>query len=188
MLWAVICTYSVLIFPIFISVRIGFTGKDKKLTLSAKLFGFIKVFNVKIVKTEGGLLMVKKSGKNTFIPYKKLLGLKKSFEPFKDYHVLRVKTQLDIGTKETIYALTGGFIVSFTEQTLGVVLRELKPYVKLDNAVYVHENENVIKLNAKIVAVVNLLTAIISLIKIITEKIIYVIRRKQNKFGCRNRA
>ncbi len=188
MLWAIICAYSVLIFPIFISIGLGFTGKDKKLTLSARLFGFIKVFNAEFIKTEGGLLMIKKSGKNTFIPYKKLLGLKKSFEPFKDYHVLRVKTQLDIGTKETIYALTGGFIVSFAEQTAGAILRELKPYVKLDNVIYVHENESVIRLNGKIVAVVNLLTAIISLIKIITEKIIYVIRRKQNKFGCRNRA
>ena len=102
--------------------------------------------------------------------------------------MLRVKTQLDIGTKETIYALTGGFIVSFAEQTARAILRELKPYVKLDNVIYVHENESVIRLNGKIVAVVNLLTAIISLIKIITEKIIYVIRRKQNKFGCRNRA
>lgn len=188
MLWAIIGAYSALIFPIFLSFKFAFLGSKKKLTINSEIFGFIKVFNGEVEKTKGGISVIKKSGKTSFVPYKQLLGIKKSVEPFKDYHVLSVKTRLDIGCKETFYALSGGFIVCFTEQVAGAIIKEIKPYVKFDNKVNVYENESVFKIKGEIVAVFNLLTAIISIIKIITEKIFYAFRRKQDKFGCRNRA
>ncbi len=182
MLTAFIAIYIILIFPIFISMEIYLSKTDKKAYFGIYAFGFIRLFGGYAQVLKDGFVIHLTDNKAIFIPFKKTIGLQKSFKPLKDYHIIRFYTLTEIGSSGDLTApLFAGFIFSYLNAFTDWFFRSGKPYLKIKNDLDIYSGEEKFNVYVHSVIVFNLLMIIISIIKIVAEKIIYAFgKSKQN--------
>lgn len=173
MLTAVIIAYVILIFPIYINGSILYKDRIKKIIFSIKLFGFIKIFNGYIKKGKEGLNVYFFNKKHT-VTAKDLLGLSKSIEPIKDYHFLKIKSKTKLGLSDNLpFAATLIYISNFINNFCCWFFTLKKPQLNLKNDFILYEGQNIFETDISVTMVLNINMIIISIIKIITEKIFY---------------
>ena len=182
----IVCVvFTLLIFPIYLTINLNFDYELKQLNFKAKIFG-VKVLTGFVVTNKRSFSVIFWGKKRKEIPYENLLNVKEKVKPLIDYHVIKADILTQIGNGDgIIYPLCVGFISSFISNILGYVLDKKKPYVRLKNNTEIYEDEYLFRVNCTLGIVFNLLMILLSLIKILTEKIINGLR-KQNKFGYRN--
>ncbi len=102
-----------------------------------------------------------------------------------DYHFVKFKTLTETGLKNSIAPLYAVLIVNFVNNVTANILTREKPYLTIDNGFIVYKNEDVFNLFLKSNVYLNLIMIISSIIKILTEKIIYAFmqRSTKNRFG-----
>ena len=177
--------FAILIFPIYINTNCFINKESKKI--------FFKIDAFKIIKIVGGYISFYKQGlaihisekKALLIPFKNFIGIKEKVKPLKDYHFIKFNSLIEIGTYDNlIFPIVFSNIYAWHNNLLGRILYNKKPYIDYRNDVNIIENENSLNVYVKLVTILNLLMILISLIKIITEKILNAInRKKQNKFS-----
>ena len=89
---------------------------------------------------------------------------------------------MDIGVDEI--TCEGLLVAQAINQLYGYItdyFSSTKPYLKMKNDIIIEEKIKKFKIYLNNVLVLNLLMILISMIKIMGEKIIYAIRKKQNK-------
>lgn len=188
MLIATIIVFILLIFPIFINLKLAFILQDKKLYFNIKLYGLINILNGYIEKIDEGLAIHLTKNKAIIVPYKKLLNVKGSVKPLMDYHFYNVTLDVTLGNENSILTPTTiSFISSYIINQITWYLYHKKPYVKINKNFTVIEEKNICDVRFSTLILFNLLMIILSIIKIVVEKIINGIR-KQNKQSNRNRA
>ncbi len=178
--------FGFIIFPIFFSLKGYFSSEDKKLYYSLYIYGFIKINSGYIELIKEGIALHLTNKKAIVINYKSLLGFRKNIEPLKDYHVISLKTLTEIGVKDKIFSYScGAFIFQYIDSFIKWFLYNKKPYLEYDNRLSLFEGEEFIKFFIQTKIVFNILMILISIIKIVMEKIIYASKkRKQNKHSC----
>ena len=173
-----VLTFINLIFPIFLTVNTAYSHQYKRLFVTLKVFKFIKVFKFYIEKIGDTFAVHLTKNKAILIPTNKLLGFKKSVKPLKDYHIVRVKSLIIMGKNgngaELAFLASS---VSIINEILLRVINEYKPYLKAKNSISVVEGEDVFEIFINFTIAFNLLMIVISVIKILGEKIIYEIRK-----------
>ena len=179
----VILTYILLIFPIFIRIDVAFTKDAKKILYKIRLFNLFVLFYGYVEKVNEGIAIHLSKRKAIIITNDKLFDVKNKIKPLKDYHVIRLFMQIDLGNKESILtSLSTAWSINFVTQYVEWFLENSKPYVKFNSAINVYEEKDLfcVKINATFVF--NLLMVTISLIKILLEKTFYAIkyRKQQN--------
>jgi len=179
-----IIVFSILIFPLFISVKACIIFNDKKLYFTLQLFGFIKLLGGYVELGKDGLIIHLSKNKAIIIEKKNLLSVGKKFKPLKDYHVIKFVFLLEIGAKNReLIALESAFIVNYISEIAKWIIYNKKPYVNYSGNVNMYQDTDNINIFIDTVFLLNLLMILLSLIKIIWEKMIYALsrRKQQNK-------
>jgi len=106
-------------------------------------------------------------------------GIRKKFKPLKDYHFIKFNSILELGGKnDLINAISAGFIHNYIFNYLEWFFYHKKPYVDLKYKTIIIKDTNKLNYYCNLTVIFNLLMVVISLIKILMEKIIYAIRNK----------
>lgn len=175
---AVIIIYTILIFPLFLTISAKY---DKSVKV---FFVTFAIFNARIITVAGkifpsGLIINITNNKTIIIPLTKLFYARKKVEPLKDYHFIKFNFELEVGKKDN--ALQTLFLAHNINAFFNYFhwfLTCHKPHVKIDNAVKIHLDKNELKLKAKLVILFNLLMILLSLFKILVGKINYAFKKR----------
>lgn len=159
-------------FPIFLDANVIYKRETNKVALDFKIYRLLRVFSGFIKPVENGIeIYYHKKMKKIF--YTKMLGIRKTIKPFYDYHFIKVKTKIEIGNGNSlIMPLSKGFLLYYVNSFIRDFLKYKKPHLKIDNTINVYENENLFNVFFETKIILNLLMIVISLIKIISGKII----------------
>ena len=174
MLIAIIVFFTILIFPIFIKLWFNFSLSEKKLFFTITLFGFIKIFSGYAERIKEGFAVHISKKKAIIIEYKSLLSVRKKVKPLNDYHFIKLQTVVEVGSSNSnMLPFIVSNVAGFLDDISCWVFYNLKPYLDLDNKIFVFEGEDRLEVFCKLDVVFNLLMVVISLIKMFTEKLIY---------------
>lgn len=170
MIIAVSAIFLSIIFPIFINAFIFYENNQKKLYFNLCVFS-ISIISGYVERT-GIALQIQLKRKSIKVPLKKLLSIRGSFKPLKDYHVFNVKSFVNVGAKSSgavllgLGAFSNTFINAFNQYHYNRRRRNLI----FNNINYVLD-EGGFSVSLKSLFVINILMILISLTKIILEKI-----------------
>lgn len=180
MLAIVLIACVIIIFPLYINVYFIFILDDKKAYFSINIFGFIKLLSGYIEVENKNLVVHLNKNKAVIYQITSYELMKKKFKPLRDYHILKFNSNIDIGIAEsTMSAVTICFILNYIEQFINWLIFNRKPYVINNNKFNIYEGKDVFNAYISCTIVLNLLMIIISIIKIIMEKMFYAISTRR---------
>lgn len=179
---AILIIFIILIFPIFINVKFHYSLQEKKMFYYINLFSFINLLSGYVERIEEGFAVHVTKNKAIIIEYSSLLTFRKKVKPLKDYHFVKFYTDIQIGTNDSaFFPFTVSFLVQMIQNFFSWFFYHKKPQLKTETNVFLIEGENRLEIFCKVVVVLNLLMMLISLIKILTEKIIYANRNRKQQ-------
>lgn len=172
----------VIIFPLFLDINVLYLSERKKMFIGVYLFGFIKIIGGYVQKINEGFSFHVSEKKAFIFSYKNLFGAKEKIKPFMDYHFIKIKTVTETGIlTDAEKKLPCIFAASYANEFLLWFFSLKKPYLVIDNSFNVYTEKDLFNFYAKINFVFNLLMVISSVVKILTEKTIYAIRKRKNE-------
>ncbi len=172
-LYAVVIIFSLLIFPIFITVKANLSKEKNKLFFAFNLFG-LRVFRGYAELISEGIIIHLTKTKAVIIPFDKIFEVRKSVEPLKDYHFIKLTTKVDLGNETSVIEpLFFSLLIDYFYNIIGWFVKNKKPYVKLSNNFNVYEGEDKLEIYLSITIVLNILMVLLSLIKILVGKLVY---------------
>lgn len=173
MLIASIIIFSILIFPLFLNIDVYFSHSAKKLFFGLDLFGFIKFLSGYAQLANDGIVLHLSDKKAVIIFYKNITVMGKSVKPLRDYHIIKTDLNIEIGSENSFLAATAAaYTIKFFSDIFGFHVYNAKPYVRFNDNIKVYEKD-MFNIYAEFTVLFNTLMIIISLIKILTEKIFY---------------
>ena len=166
-IFLVILIYSILIFPIKINVKLIISKELKKIFYCIKIFNLIKL-NSGYVEIKQLKIYIHVSNKKAIMIKPLSLG-KNNFKIIKDYHVKDLISNIELGGN-TLNVNTIAFSINYIYLFIKWFIFYSKPYVKYQNKITIYNND---KLNIfiKTGIYLNLIMIIVTLIKMLTEKI-----------------
>lgn len=169
MLTPILISVFFIIFPLFISLKIVYNGDSKGVNLSLFLFNFIKIFKSKIYIRKNKLTL-KINNKEKIIKLNKKLLFENNLNKIIESNILKFTSNVEIGSDniESIFNLMN--LLNLINNILGNNYKKIKPQLKIDNNLRINLDENIFKINIKIIFLLNILSIIFNLIR----KIIYV--------------
>ena len=172
MVYIVVVIFTVIIFPIFINVGSIFIAEDKKVYFNIRLFCLIPILSGYIERKNTKLFIHVSKNKALMVNLIDFTNIKKGVKPFFDYHFITQYSRIEIGNETNFLTpLSAGFLSSFIINIMRWVVINKKPYLKIDNNIFVYEEESKFNIFFKSTLVLNLLMIILSLIKIGIGKI-----------------
>ena len=178
-IYLIVGIFAFLIFPFFIGFHIDANYQKKKIFYRIDVFSFIKVLNGYVQAKKDGIFIHLTKRRAIMVPYENIVSIRNKVKPLRDYHVINFNSRLYLGQLDGVLGLTTiAFIYNFVVNNVEWFLYHYKPYFKTRNQVFVLENTNVFNLCINATVVFNFLMVLISLIKILVEKIVYAITRK----------
>ena len=172
-LTVIVVVFTLIIFPIFLNIDLCFIKSENKLFFKIKIF-LIKIISGYAEIINEGIIFHLTKTKAIILPFNKIFDMKKSVEPLKDYHFIKIKMRLVMGSD---YSSLPPLIIAFLSNYSNNLIRWLtlckKPYVKFDNDIIIYEDQSVFKLYFNAYIVFNLLMVLLSIIKILVGKLIY---------------
>lgn len=179
-LTAFIIVYIILIFPIFLTIKIRVNKGNNRLFYTIVIFGFIKLLNGYLELIKEGIAIHLTRYKAIIIPLKNIFEMRNKIKPLKDYHIIKFNIELALGLNNSlILPVSISFLLNYILQYVEWFLYNKKPYVKIDTNISLYENDNIADLHVKATVVFNLMMVIISLIKIGVEKVFYAIKNRK---------
>ncbi len=175
-----------LIFPILFNVKLFFSLDLKKLYFSINIYN-LSILSGYIEQIKEGFAIHLSKNTAIIIPYKKILGIRASAKPLKDYHFINLNIDIDLGNENNMLTATStAFLINYICRHYEFYLKNNKPHVNLNKSINIYEHTNALNVAIKIQVLINLLIISISLIKIGVNKILNAIRNKtrQNNQSC----
>lgn len=160
-----------LIFPIFVNVKLYISNEDK-LYFCFKLFSFIRIIFGEIIANSNGLIINLNYKKIIIYKYKKFLNIKESIKPLRDYHLLNCNININFGVTDLEKGVIVASVFQIISEMIYSSLRELKPYVKLKSKLNIYENTREKNAFVSLNFVFNLLTVLLGLFKKLLGKLI----------------
>lgn len=173
----VILIYTILIFPIFLTVYINFDKSDNVVFVTFRLFN-IKIITISAKLFPKGLFINLTRKKTIIVPLTNLINARKKFAPLKDYHFIKFYFELEMGNYEHApNLLFASLAINSFFNYFQWFLAHNKPYATIENTLKTHLDKNVFKVKSKLIIVFNLLMILLSLIKILAEKMNYAFKK-----------
>ena len=170
-----------IIFPIFLNIKIFFSWEIKK------LFFLINIFGIKCLSGYFEILSdciaIHLTDKFAIIiPLKNLLGMRTRVKPLKDYHFVKFNSTIEIGSKESLISnFAFAFIINYFYNFTLWFLSNSKPYINFNNKINLYQDNKKLNIIIDSTVIFNILMVLISIIKIIMEKIVYAFRNKKQQ-------
>ena len=172
-----IIIFSGLIFPIFLNLDIYYREDVKKLFFSVSLFNLFRIIGGYITLSNDGFFIHLSKNKAFFVPYINLVGARKKIKPLKDYHIISFYSILELRLNPQSFTGLFPIIYVWHNDISSKIIKNIKPYVKLDNRLFLYKMKKDLELFIETKTIFNLLMIVLSLIKILTEKIIYAFNK-----------
>jgi hypothetical protein len=175
--------FAFLIFPLFLNSYFYFSIEERRLFFSFNLYKVLKLFGGYCELIDYGVAVHLTKYKAIIIDKSSIFNMRKKIKPLKDYHIIEFESKIEFGLYENlIKSLEIGFILNYIYETVKWVLLNKRPYVKLNNDISVVEDKTMLNITIKCTIVLNLLMILLSLFKILVEKVVYGIaaRKQQN--------
>lgn len=172
----IFCTifFAILIFPIYLNIKVFYNKKIKKIFLRVDIFRIIKLVGGYYSFYKDGVAFHIRENKALLFPYNNSLELKNKVKPLKDYHVKKIVFRIDVGTKnQEDLSMLLLYIYVWHNSIVKSVLYNVKPYVEYKNNLNIFEGCDRLNTFIEFTTIFNLLMIILSLIKIFLEKTIY---------------
>lgn len=177
----IIATLIIIIFPIFLNVKIVFDDSNV-LRYKINLFSIFNIFGGNVELLEDGIIIHLTKSKAILIKYSELIDLRKKFEPIKDFHLVQFITDIEMGAEDILDAFG---IISFSYLLISSIIKcivnTFKPYLEMKTNIKISESKDIFGIKVRITLIFNLLIVIISAIKILMEKIIYAIKNTRQQ-------
>lgn len=178
--------YFMLIFPIFLTVNVSIISETKCAYFGIFVFKWFRIVEG-VAGIDGGKIFYVINGKKEVVKLTLLKNVKTKVKPLMDYHILRLNNVIEIGDNQLITPFVVGQAINVISSTAFFSALIKKPYLKLTNDIFINDVKKYVNDYLSFTVVFNILMILISLVKIITEKIINAIKqRKSGKFGSRN--
>lgn len=177
MLVAVVCIFVILIFPIFTFVKVKFDKNTPKLYYKISFFGIINVINgyAQVLNDEIIFHLTKK--KAVIVKSSDIFSMRKKFKPLQDYHLIKLDCAINLGFENNaLLALSITHVYNYFVNFITWFFYHKKPYLSIKNEFNFYEQKDVFSFRIKGLILFNLLMILISIFKILMEKIIYAIR------------
>ena len=171
-----IIIFTLLIFPIFLNIDVYYRKDIKKVFFNICIYKRLKVFGGYISIIKDGLLIHYTNKKALLISFKSIFGIKNKVKPLKDYHFININSLIESDYSDNQLNTTVlAFVYVWHNQLIGRILAELKPYLKYKNEIELYEYKKETCLYLETTTIFNLLMIIISLIKMLVEKMLYAV-------------
>ena len=168
-----------MIFPIFFNINCYASLKERKIFFCLTLFNFLKIAGGYIEYLYDGIFIHYTNTKAYLITNKKIFGLQKKFKPLKDYTIIRWNMAIDYGCGHNIMqCCTISFLLCYVIEQIKWFLYNSKPYLETNNKINVYKEEKFLKIYLNFTFIFNVLMVIISVIKILMEKILYALSKR----------
>lgn len=179
MLVVVVLFFILLTFPLFVKFDVCYIKTKNKMFYKISLFNVIKILKGYVELIKEGIVIHLTKRKAIIIPYKNIVGIRKKFKPLKDYHFIKLNSILEIGFKDDLVnSFFVGNVNNFIFEFVNWFFYHKKPYVNLKNKTLLFENDKRLNYFLELTVVFNMLMILVSGIKILMEKILYVFRNK----------
>ncbi len=180
LVFIVVLSFILLIFPIFLNIKIIYNYEYKKFYYLIQIFGFIKIVSGYGQYYINKIVIHISDTKAFLFEIIDLDRLKKSFKPLMDYHFIKLNTLIELGSNDdTLPPLKTVFMLNYLSSIIKWFLVNKKPYIVIDNNFSVYESEKKFNFYGKTLIVLNILMILISIIKIVMERIIYEFRKNK---------
>lgn len=174
----------IIFFPIFIRIKAELIKNENKIFFKFYLFKIIKVYSMYLDFKSDAIFIHLTKKKAVLIKYSSLINIRAKVKPLKDFHFIKLITQIHIGSTDNDFLLLETyFFINYIFQNIKWFFSNKKPYLKLDNQIFLYENEKLFNIYIDLSLILNIFMVILSIIKITVEAIINGIskRKQQNK-------
>jgi len=160
-----------LFFPIILSCRLFYSGKNGKLYFGIYLFKLFPILRGRIKIEEKGIRLIFKRI-SILIKYKKLFKDRSNKRILSIVDVLNFNTLIEVGTAQdgnlkTAAAILYGPVIS----EFSYIIKEYNPYARIYNCTAVYESSAVFNYNLEASIIFNITFVIIGVIKNVLRKI-----------------
>ncbi len=156
--------------------------QENKLFYYINLFGIINLLKGYVERKKEGFAIHLTKRKAIIIKYSQIFSFRKKIKPLKDYHFIRFYTDVQIGNKDSaVYPFTISFLLDTLHKYLSWFFYQDKPQLKTKTNVFLVEGEQKLEVFIKVTVALNLLMVLISVIKIIMEKLIYANKNRKQQ-------
>lgn len=182
--------YSAIIFPIFLTVKVSLISEKKCAYFGIFAFRMLRIVDG-FAGIEYGKIYYVINGKREVVRLTLLKNMKTKVKPLMDYHILSLNNVLELGDEQLITPYVVGQAINVIASSVFFSVLIKKPYLKLTNDIIINDvitdKKKYVNDFLSFTVVLNILMILISIVKIITEKLINAIKkRKSGKFGSRN--
>ncbi len=168
---ASIIIFSLLIFPIFINGDIYYRHGCGKVYYGLYLFGIFKIISGYAELLHDGIALHLTEKKAKILFFKNILNMGKSVKPLQDYHIIRACVGVELGNADSFtQSIFWGYVINFIFSSIKCGLNISKPHVVTDSDITVYDID-AFNIYGSGIVVFNILMIIISIFKIIVEKI-----------------
>ena len=170
-----------IIFPISLNFYGYLSLEDKKFYFGIYLYNFTKIFGG-YARIEKDCVSIHYSNKKALlIFYNKVFKMRNKIKIIRDYHIIKLNSLVEIGTKNNIILPSAlASIYVWHNHLLCDILHKFKPYIKIKNNVDVYEDDNFFKIYLRFNLLLNILMILLSIIKIMTGRLLNAIKRHKN--------
>ncbi len=179
MLYAFIIAFILLIFPFIVDVQVYYSNKYRKIAFIIILFKKLRILKGYISKIKEGICVHYSKNKAIILPYKNLLDIKKSIEPFRDYNLLKMSSKIEVGIADLEKKFYFAFLYYYIINFLCNYFVSKKPFLKFNNELSLY-NEDKFNLFVSTKVIFNVLFIIIKIFNKIWGKIYETTKNKQN--------
>ncbi len=181
-IFILVASIVTLFLPIKINVSAFIIDEIKRAFFNVNAFGFIKIISGYLSFNKYGMAIHITKNKAIVIPYKNFINTKKVIKYYKDFHVNYINILVEVGAKNNLEELiTASIIYNFIFNNVAEVIKERKPYVKINSNINIAFNNDYFNLYVKTKLYLNLITIFINLFKILMEKMFNAKRKRKNK-------
>ena len=173
---AVLIVFLVLYLPIILNIGVVYSSDFKKIYIGIYLFKYINIFGGYAEFLKEGICFHVSNQKAVIFPYKKMLELKNTIKPVRDFQIIKINSCIELG-KEGDYVIPSsiGFVLNFINCLIGSLITKKKPYLNYKNSFNIFDKD-IFNVYFEASVLFNILVLLIGLAKFILEKIIYVFR------------
>lgn len=179
MIWIIFIILLLIIFPIYIEINLHLES-EKNIYYQFSLYSLLPLFFGKVTFDNSEIILYGNLIKIKKIKYKQLFNFKNKIKPLQDYHLIHFNTLIEFGNNDNpLMPISVAFILQNVFNVSKSILTANKPYFILNNQYNIYSDRNLFNFYVNTGCIFNLLMLILSVIKILMEKIINEFRKKQ---------
>lgn len=178
MIWIIFLAFVLIIFPIYLKFDLHVENKPV-IYYQFSLYGLINFFYGRVKFNKNKLEIYGNLIKNKVLRYKDIINFRSKIKPLKDYHLISFSSMIELGDSDNILKpLSCLFVLDNVSNIIKPIVWKNKPYLIINNQLNIYQDKNLFNVYIKSACMLNILMIILSIFKILMEKVFNGFRKK----------